>query len=89
MMEGCRDEKKTVEQRSRDVISSQFGLEDFSDNAMIKEDLGADSLDATELIMELEDEFDIDITDDEADKVKTVGDIIELIRKKVSDAGTG
>ena len=46
-------------------------------------ELGADSLDAIELVMALEDEFDVEISDTEGDKLKTVGDIEELLRKKV------
>lgn len=49
----------------------------------VKEDLGADSLDAVELIMEMEKEFDITIPDDVAEKIRTVGDIVSYIRRTV------
>lgn len=49
--------------------------------ANIKEDLGADSLDVVDLIMELEDEFDMEISDEEAEKITTVGDVIGYIEK--------
>ncbi|MDQ0206391.1 acyl carrier protein [Alkalicoccobacillus murimartini] len=47
--------------------------------ASFKDDLGADSLDVVELVMELEDEFDIEISDEEAEKIATVGDVITYI----------
>ncbi len=49
--------------------------------ANIKEDLGADSLDVVDLIMELEDEFDMEISDEDAEKITTVGDVIGYIEK--------
>ena len=47
--------------------------------ATFKDDLGADSLDVVELVMELEDEFDLEISDEDAEKISTVGDVIEYI----------
>ncbi|MBA4544030.1 MULTISPECIES: acyl carrier protein [Thermoactinomyces] len=49
--------------------------------ASIKDDLGADSLDVVDLIMELEDEFDMEISDEEAEKISTVGDVVDYINK--------
>ncbi|MSR47834.1 MAG: acyl carrier protein [Planctomycetes bacterium] len=46
-------------------------------------DLGADSLDTVELVMEFEDEFDVNIPDDEAEKIQTVGDAIKYIKERV------
>lgn len=60
-----------------DVEPSEVTLE-----AAIKEDLGADSLDAVDLIMEVEDEFQVSIEDEEAEAINTVGDIVEYINKK-------
>lgn len=51
--------------------------------AGIKEDLGADSLDVVDLIMELEDEFSIEIAEEEAEKMSTVGDIVNYINSNV------
>ena len=48
--------------------------------ASFKEDLGADSLDVVELVMELEDEFDLEISDDDAEKIATVGDAVNYIQ---------
>ena len=53
--------------------------EEISENARIIEDLGADSLDTVELIMELEEEFNIEIPDDDASKLVTVSDIVKYI----------
>ncbi|GIW50506.1 MAG: acyl carrier protein [Anoxybacillus sp.] len=49
-----------------------------------KEDLGADSLDVVELVMELEDEFDMEISDEEAEKIVTVGDAVNYIKSRLS-----
>jgi acyl carrier protein len=50
--------------------------------ASFKDDLGADSLDVVELVMELEDEFDMEISDDDAEKIVTVGDAVNYINSK-------
>ncbi|MBU5590848.1 acyl carrier protein [Clostridium sp. MSJ-4] len=49
------------------------------------EDLGADSLDIVELVMALEDEFDLEIADEDAEKISTVGDVVEYIRQNVEE----
>ncbi|OLS42074.1 acyl carrier protein [Bacillus sp. MRMR6] len=59
------------------VDESQVTLE-----ASFKDDLGADSLDVVELVMELEDEFDMEISDDDAEKISTVGDAVNYINTK-------
>ena len=51
--------------------------------ASFKEDLGADSLDVVELVMELEDEFDMEISDDDAEKIVTVGDAVNYIQSSI------
>ncbi|MCH5584965.1 acyl carrier protein [Shimazuella sp. AN120528] len=62
-----------------DVEADEVTLE-----ASIKEDLGADSLDVVDLIMELEDEFNLTIEEEDAEKINTVGDIVNYISAKVS-----
>jgi acyl carrier protein len=59
------------------VDESQVTLE-----ASFKDDLGADSLDVVELVMELEDEFDMEISDEDAEKISTVGDAVNYINSK-------
>jgi acyl carrier protein len=56
--------------------------EDVTLEANLKDDLGADSLDVVELIMELEDEFDIEIADEDAEKITTVGEVIAYIENQ-------
>lgn len=69
-------------EKIRDIIVEQLGLDNADALTMetsLKEDLDADSLDAVEVIMALEDEFDIEIPDEEAEKFKTIGHIVEYI----------
>lgn len=63
------------------VVSEQLGVETdkISDDTSFVNDLGADSLDFVEMVMELEDEFDIKIPEDNADKIQTVGDAVSFI----------
>ncbi|HQK64001.1 MAG TPA: acyl carrier protein [Candidatus Staskawiczbacteria bacterium] len=81
-------EEKSVRDRVFDVVASQLGMatEQFDEKSRIKDDLGADSLDAVELIMELEEEFDIDIPDDDSEKVVTVGDAVNLIERLLAQS---
>ena len=67
--------------RVKKIIVEQLGVEDneVTTEASITEDLGADSLDQVELVMAFETEFGIDIPDEEAEKIKTVGDAIAKI----------
>ena len=70
-----------VAERVKKIVVEHLGVEaeKVVDNANFIEDLGADSLDTVELVMELEEEFDIDIPDDSADKIQTVGEAIDFI----------
>ena len=70
-----------VEQKVRQIIADQLGLEvsDIADKAAFAEDLGADSLDRVELIMAFEETFDLEIPDEEAEKIRTVQDAISYI----------
>lgn len=64
------------------IIAEQLGLEadEIKIESSFVDDLGADSLDIVELIMALEEEFDIEIPDEDAEKISIVGDIVEYIR---------
>jgi len=70
--------------RVKKVTVDQLGVkeEEVVESASFQEDLGADSLDVVELVMALEDEFEIDIPDEEVGEIKTVGDAVAYISKK-------
>jgi acyl carrier protein len=69
----------------RDIIEKELGVEreKLTDNASFIEDLGADSLDIVELVMEFEKEFNIDIPDEDAEKLRTVGEAVSYLDGKV------
>ncbi|SFI92029.1 Acyl carrier protein [Terrisporobacter petrolearius] len=72
-------------EKIRDIIVEQLGLDGkdgLSMETSLKEDLDADSLDAVEVIMGLEEEFDIEIPDEDAENFKTIGDIVEYIENR-------
>ncbi len=75
-----------VEEKVKNIIVEQLGVEpeQVKPEAQFVNDLGADSLDTVELIMALEEEFNIDIPDEQAEKIKTVGEAIEHIKSKVN-----
>ena len=76
--------EKTVEEKVKDIIVKQLGVnaEQVTPTAKFVEDLGADSLDVVELIMAFEEEFGADISDEEAEKLLTVGDAVRYITEK-------
>ncbi|MGB9678993.1 MAG: acyl carrier protein [Thermoanaerobacteraceae bacterium] len=65
----------------RDIIVEQLGVDpdEVTMESSFIDDLGADSLDIVELVMALEEEFDIEIPDEDAEKIKTVGDVVEYL----------
>lgn len=69
----------------KDVIEKELGVEreKLTDGASFIEDLGADSLDIVELVMEFEKEFGIDIPDEDAEKLRTVGDAVGYLNSKL------
>ncbi len=69
-----------------EIIVEELGVEasEVTEEASFIEDLGADSLDTVELIMKFEEEFDIDIADDDAEKLTTVGKVIEYLEANVN-----
>ena len=74
-----------VFEKVKGIIVEQLGVADTSVTmeASFIDDLGADSLDIVELIMALEEEFDTEIPDDDAEKVVTVGDVVDYIKENV------
>jgi len=71
-----------VFERIRKIIAEQLGAEEqeITMESTFIEDLGADSLDVVELVMAIEDEFDMEIDEDEAEDISTVGDVVEYIK---------
>ncbi|MFY0542836.1 acyl carrier protein [Brevibacillus sp. H7] len=67
--------------RVKKIIVDRLGVDEskITLEASFKEDLGADSLDVVELVMELEDEFDMEISDEDAEKISTVGEVVKYI----------
>jgi acyl carrier protein len=75
-----------VEKKVCEIVAEQLGaeIEKVNRETSFVNDLGADSLDTVELVMELEEEFDINIPDDAAEKIQTVGQAIDFIKNAVS-----
>lgn len=73
-----------VEDKIKSIIAEQLGvkIEEVNPEASFIDDLGADSLDTVELIMALEEEFGVEIPDEDAEKMTTVGDAIKYIQQK-------
>ena len=68
----------------KELISEQLDVkaDDIPEASNIQDDLGADSLDVVDLVMALEDEFDVEIPEDQVENIKTVGDIVKFIEDK-------
>ena len=75
----------SLEARVTDLIVEQLGVskEEAVAKASFIDDLGADSLDIVELVMTLEETFDIEIPDDDAEKMQTIGDAIDYLKERV------
>ncbi len=76
----------SVQERVIDIVAEQLGVdkEKVTPETSFVNDLGADSLDTVELVMELEEEFDITIPDDAAEKIQTVGQAVQFIEASQS-----
>ena len=74
----------TTEERIIQIVCDNLGVnkEQVTRNTRFQDDIGADSLDIVELVMELEEEFEITIPDDQAEKIKTVGEAIDYIERE-------
>ena len=77
---------ESIEKRVKNIVVEQLGVSEseLSQDASFVRDLGADSLDTVELVMALEEEFDTEIPDDEAEKITTVQQAIDYINKNQS-----
>ena len=80
---------KAIESKVIDIISEQMGVDksEITRETSFINDLNADSLDTVELVMEFEDEFDMSIPDEEAEKIQTVGAAIDYILKVAQSKG--
>jgi len=76
--------RMAVQEKVKSIIAEQLGVkpEEVTPEASFVDDLGADSLDTVELVMALEEEFGIEIPDEDAEKITTVGDAIKYIEEK-------
>ena len=76
--------EKPVDQKVKDIIVEQLSVnaEQVTPEAKFIEDLGADSLDIVELVMALEEEYDLEISDEDAEKIRTVGDVVAFIESR-------
>jgi acyl carrier protein len=74
---------ESIQARIREIIINELGVESkiVTDDASFVEDLGADSLDTVELVMAFEEEFKLDIPDEEAEKMRTVGDAVRFVNE--------
>jgi acyl carrier protein len=74
---------KPIDQRVKDIIVEQLGVkpDQVVPSAKFIEDLGADSLDTVELVMALEDEFGIEVPDEQAEKLQSVGDVMKYVEE--------
>lgn len=76
----------SVEEKVKEIIVDQLGVDEkqVNSNASFIDDLGADSLDTVELVMAFEEEFDIEIPDDEAEKISSVQNAIDYIKNRTN-----
>jgi len=81
----------SVEQKVIEIVCDHLAVakDKVERKTSFIEDIGADSLDIVELVMELEEEFDIQIPDDQAEKIKTVGEAIDYIELKLKEKAAG
>jgi len=78
--------EKSIEEKVKDIIVEQLGVnpEQVTPQASFIEDLGADSLDTVELVMAFEEEFNVEVPDEDAEKLQKVGDVVSYITDKAS-----
>ena len=89
MADNTDELRQKVREKVVQIVCDNLGVnkENVKDETSFQEDIGADSLDIVELVMELEEEFEITIPDEEAEKIKTVGQAIDYIVEKKKGGG--
>ncbi|MCM8805883.1 MAG: acyl carrier protein [Candidatus Omnitrophica bacterium] len=80
-------ERSEIEKKVKEIVMEKLQVEESAvvENASFVDDLGADSLDTVELVMEFEEKFDVEIPDEEAEKIRTVGDAINYLEQKTKN----
>lgn len=78
----------STDKKIKQIIAEQLGLneDEIADNASLLDDLGADSLDIVELVMAMEEEFEMEIPDEDAEKIVTVKDVIDYVKKRSQES---
>lgn len=76
----------TIEERVKSIVETHLGASEAADDASFVEDLGADSLDTVELVMAFEEEFGLEIPDEQAEQITTVRQAIDYIKKHQGEA---
>ncbi|HPP66574.1 MAG TPA: acyl carrier protein [bacterium] len=80
-------ERAEIEKKVKEIVMEKLQVEAASvvENASFIDDLGADSLDTVELVMDFEEKFGVEIPDEDAEKIRTVGDAINYLEEKTKD----
>ncbi len=78
--------EKSISEKVKEIIVEQLGVnpEQVTESASFIEDLGADSLDTVELVMAFEEVFGVEVPDEDAEKLQTVGNVVDYIEKKTA-----
>jgi len=78
--------EKSISEKVKDIIVEQLGVnpEQVTETASFIQDLNADSLDTVELVMAFEEEFNVEVPDEDAEKLQTVGDVVKYIEEKTN-----
>ena len=81
--------REEITEKIKAITSEQLGIDDsqITEDAKFVEDLGADSLDTVELVMALEEEFSLDISDEEAEKLTTMGKVVDYVEEHIASDG--
>lgn len=85
MEKGDKMDRKEIQEKVKEIIVSQLNVseDEVTESASFIDDLGADSLDTVELVMQFEEEFDLEIPDEDAEKLTTVGKAIDYLEEKL------